>query len=240
MRLWWILLGLVAVIGMLFLLSNPQPEEESAGASPPPSTEQPSVGTEEEGGEAEPLPSESQEESGGRTTKSPKELLAELQPYLCEGAEGEPLPEPERPTLRVAAPCVRVEGLFMFGSRLPQTGDYLLKIWPTKEYLPLVTACGALVEGGVPLGRELIVIVKGEDWPKVEPILQPEGHFRYALSVSIEGPYVYSTETNRHVFTPHCEIHPLQALIALDEQSEESDGGEDGDKGEGNGKEEGG
>ena len=232
MRLWWILVALVAVIGALFLLNATQPPEgdETLPPSPPSASgERPPGEGQGETPPAEGTQGQGEEPGPQSPTKSPEELLAELEPYLCEGSKAEPLPEPRRPTLTVAAPCVRVEGLFMFGSRLPQTGDYLLKIWPTKEYLPLVTACGALVEGGVPPSRELIVIVRGEDWPKVEPILQPEGHFRYAISVRVEGPYVYSTETNRHVYTPHCEIHPVKALIAIEEESGGSDSQSEGE-----------
>jgi len=213
-RIWLIVLGVLALIGVGLWLSSSQGES-------PASTAPPTGQTVEPGEEGTP--------PAGASEETLRELLAELERYLCEGAEKAPLPEPDHPTLTVAAPCVKVEGLFMFGSRLPQTGEYLLKIWPKQEYVPLVTACGALTDQEIPASRDFIVIVNGEDWSKVEPILQPEGSFRYAIPVRIEGPYVYSTETNRHVYTPHCEIHSLREITVLEQEQDENS---ESDKGE--------
>jgi len=193
LRIWLILIGVLAILGIALWLSSTAPEE-SEPAQP----------------ESTPQEERTGEEQGS----------IDLSQFLCPGAEALPKPEPLRPTLRVVAACVELEGLFWFGSRLPDTGDYLLKVRPFSEYVPLREACRVEATEPLRVEPELVVIVRGEDWPEIRPLLQPEGSFRYAIPVRVRGVYVFSTETNRHVYGPHCAIYPLEKLELLKEEED--------------------
>lgn len=213
MRGWLILIGIV-VLGLaywLFMTLNTGPEQElpqpeSKVSGPPGQSEgpvQPLQGTEQQGTVAEPV---------------------DLSGLLCPGTEGAPKPESRLPSLRVMAACVVVKGRVMFTSVLPN-GDYLVKIWLSRKYALLREACRSVATGELNLEEPyLVMTIAKEDWPKFSPILQPDGPgtpYKLAIPVTAQGVYVFSPETNRHVYSPHCEIHPLEKLELVEEEKEE-------------------
>jgi len=123
------------------------------------------------------------------------------------------------------AACVEAQGLVMFVTRLPDTEDYLFKIGLVPRYALLREACRAVAPQELKdLDSYLSITIAKEDWPKFSAILQPEGPFtpyKIGVPVRVQGVYVFSTETNRHIYGPHCEIHPLQKLELQEEKKDE-------------------
>jgi hypothetical protein len=201
-----IVIGVLLLAGLAYWLltsSSPQsPSGPSTEPTPPSSGESPQ--SPETSPVEQPPPSAEELQDG--------DLPAEL---ICEGAASVRKPAPRRQTLTVMAACVEAQGTVMFVSRIPETGDYLVKIWPTARYSMLREACRSVATGELQLERDLVLIAAQEDWPKFSSVLQPEGPFtpyKIGFPVRVQGVYVFSAETSRSVTGPHCEIHPLQKL----------------------------
>lgn len=207
MRIWLILLGVVVALGLgIWLYSSQSPKSDLGAQTPTPVP-----------------PSEPQTKPVSPPT-SPESTPAELSELLCSGKENAPLPEPRRPTLRVAAACVEVQGPVMFVSKIVDTEDYMVKIWLAARYATLRGACRAVATEEPQIERDLVLTIAKEDWPTFSKVLQPEGpgtSFKYGMKVVAQGVYVFSTETSRQIYGPHCEIHPLTKLELLEEKKEE-------------------
>lgn len=217
MRAWLILIGIV-VVGLAYwlftaLTTGPQqgPPQPAANVSEQPGKSE----TESSEGPAQPP-----QETEPQETVTKPEDLSEL---LCPGTEGAPKPEPRLPSLKVMAACVVAQGRVMFTTVLPN-GDYLVKIWPSGKYTPLREGCRPVATAELSLEEPYLVItIAKDDWPKFSPILRPEGPgnpYKLAIPVTAQGVYVFSPETNRHVYGPHCEIHPLEKLELVEEEKE--------------------
>ena len=214
MRIWLIVLGVVALLGLGVWLYSSRPVEP---AEPGSQTSTPVT-----------PPSGQPSNPGSSSSSSPESTPKDISELLCLNTSDAPKPQPRRPTLLVMAACVELQGRVMFVSALPNTGDYLIKIWLTPRYSALREACRAVAtEELQDLDRDMNATIAKEDWPKFSPILQPDGSgtpYKFATyQVTAQGVYVFSTEThpNQKIFGPHCEIHPLQKLELLEEKKEE-------------------
>lgn len=190
LRIWLIVIGVLAALGLALWLSSAPPTELESEEEPQPAPERP--------------------------------IEKNLSELLCPGTEEAPKPQPRRPTLKVVAACVKAQGRVMFTSVLPN-GDYLIKIWPTARYAALREACRPRAAEELSVDRYLAATIAKEDWPKFSAILQPGGPgspYALAIPVMLQGVYVFSTEVNRHIYGPHCEIHPLDSLEPLKEEKE--------------------
>ena len=112
----------------------------------------------------------------------------------------------------------------MFVSKIVDTEDYVVKVWPAARYGTLRGACASVATAEPQIERDLVLTIPKEEWPTFSKILQPEGpgtSFKYGMKVVAQGVYVFSTESSRQVRGPHCEIHPLTKLTLLEEKKEE-------------------